>query len=93
MNKGDKLGIWARVENYSLTGLEKAILASLLPATDKGPAIRQLSLTIEITKRLIRMTYEINLIEDSVYLKLAEQLQEISKMAAGWRKYINKKNL
>jgi hypothetical protein len=34
------------------------------------------------------MCQELKIIEDPTYLKLQTQLQEISKMATGWLKYV-----
>ncbi len=87
LNKADKLGVWSRVENTNLACLELATLAALSPANGKTEILRQLSLKIEIAKRLIRICYEIKLVADQTYLSLVEKLEEVSKMAAGWRKY------
>ncbi len=87
LNKADKLGIWSRVENANLACLELATLAALSSANSKTEILRQLSLKVEITKRLIRLCYEINLVADKTYLSFVQQLEEVSKMATGWRKY------
>ncbi|MBU1180366.1 hypothetical protein KJ885_05465 [Patescibacteria group bacterium] len=44
-------------------------------------------------KKFIRLMHELNLIQLKNYLLLQKQLQEISKMATGWMKYSQKKEL
>ncbi|MEK7552791.1 MAG: four helix bundle protein [Patescibacteria group bacterium] len=91
LSKGDKLGVWSKIEIVCLECLELSITASLLPLTSKTEPLRRLGLKIEVMKRLIRLCCEIKIIEDRVYLCLTQPLQEISKMTAGWYKYANQK--
>ena len=45
---------------------------------------------IGILKQMIRLSKEIGVINNKKYLTFEEKLQEISKMATGWTKYLSK---
>jgi hypothetical protein len=62
--------------------------ASLAPKTEKGAPIREMRISIETLKSLIRISYELAITKEKQYIALEERLQEISKMAAGWEKYV-----
>ncbi|MCX6712226.1 MAG: four helix bundle protein [Candidatus Vogelbacteria bacterium] len=52
----------------------------------------KLQIKIETLKRLIRLSLDLNIIEQNRYLELETQLQIISKMTTGWQKYLNQKS-
>jgi len=62
--------------------------ASLETKSNKIPILNLARIKIEILKRLIRTTYELNIIESKAYIDLESDLQEISKMTNGWLKYL-----
>jgi len=53
--------------------------------------VQELKIKIEVSKRLIRLMSELNIITQKKYITLETNLQEISKMAANWYKYLIKK--
>ena len=59
---------------------------------EKGPVLERVRAAIEKIKQLIRVAYEIKSLEERNYLRFAAMLQEISKMANGWIKYLNTQN-
>jgi len=46
---------------------------------------------IEILKHLIRTEHELNILDLKTYIRLSEQIIEISKMTNGWISYITQK--
>jgi len=44
----------------------------------------------EVLKHLIRTEHELNVIDEKIYLRLAKDLVEISKMINGWISYAMK---
>lgn len=68
------------------------IAASLEIKTNKLPILKSDRIKIEVLKRLIRSTYELNIVNRKTYIELETDLQEISKMANGWIKYLSKKS-
>src|SRR3989344_6035185 len=88
--KRDKLGLHAVVEKICIKVLTLSIRASLESKIDKQETIRELRINVETLKHLIRAEFEPKIIQDKQYLSLEEKLQEISKEAVGWERYINK---
>lgn len=87
--KRDRFGIWIRIENICLEIFEKVTTAAFTPRPEKIKPLADARTKIEILKRLVRLTRELDIIEDKHYLDLEGRLQEISKMLAGWLKYLN----
>jgi len=90
--KKDKFGIWLKIENIILDLISLIIAASLEFRTNKLPILNSARIKIETLKRLIRISYELNIINDKIYVIIELDLQEISKMATGWIKYLLKKS-
>ncbi len=65
------------------------IAASFEVKPDKLFLLNSARIKIEILKRLIRIAFELDIIENKKYLDLEANLQEISKMTNGWIKYLN----
>jgi len=86
--KRDRFGIFAKIENICLEIINLIITASLEIKINKFPILTSARIKIETLKRLIRITYELNVIERKKYLNLESDLQEISKMTNGWIKYL-----
>ncbi|MEK7176108.1 MAG: four helix bundle protein [Patescibacteria group bacterium] len=90
MSKRDKLGLHSVIEKTCLNSLTLSIQASLQNQSNKQEAIRNLRIETEALKHLIRAEFELNIIKEKQYLFLQEKLQEISKEAVGWEKYVHK---
>ena len=86
--KKDRFGIWLKIENICLEIINLIIAASFEAKTNKSSLLKSSRIKIEILKRLLRVTYELNIIENKKYLNLELDLQEISKMTNGWIKYL-----
>ncbi len=72
----------------TLETYESIINAAFVSKTEKHVPLKYARTKIEILKRLIRLTRELNIIEEKHYLNLESQLQTISKMLAGWLKFV-----
>ena len=88
--KPDRFGIWSKIENIIIECLELAIKAALTAKDKKLVFIQELKIQIETGKMLTRLTWELKIIADKKYLLLEQKLQQISKMATGWIKYLIK---
>lgn len=88
ISKRDKFGIYLKVENICLDLVTISIDAALNQRDRKKPLLYELRIKIETLKQLIRAMNELKIIEDRPYIVLEAQLQEISKMATGWIKYL-----
>jgi hypothetical protein len=67
-----------------------SIEASLSERDGKPAIIRHLRVTAETIKYLVRVSHDLSVIDQKKYISLEERLIEISKMAAGWEKFITK---
>lgn len=86
--KKERLGIFLRIENSALSLLGNGVEAAFLPRAAKLPHLHQLRREIEIAKRLVRVSFDLKIIEPKQYVAVSGQLQELSKMANGWIKSI-----
>jgi len=50
-----------------------------------------LRIKTNVLKNLVRTEYEIKIIDMKTYLRISEQLVEISKMTNGWINFVNGK--
>lgn len=86
--KRDKLGLHLEIEKICTTLLSLCIKASLSKAEQKTDVIKEIRILVETIKYLIRVSYELSIIDQKKYIALETKLQEISRMATGWGKYI-----
>jgi len=86
--KKDRFGIYLKIENICLEIINLVITASLENKSNKLPILNSARIKIEVLKRLIRIVYELKIIEGKIYISLESDLQEISKMTNGWIKYL-----
>ena len=88
ISKKDRFGIYLKIESLCLEILNLLITAALEIKNNKLLILNSARIKIEVLKRLIRITYELNIIENKKYINLESNLQEISKMINGWIKYL-----
>jgi len=75
-----------------LEAISLTIAAALESNKGKLSLLNSIRIKIEILKRLIRVCRDLNIINDKNYISIELNLQEISKMANGWIKYLLKKS-
>jgi len=89
--KRDRFGLYARVESGVLSCLTLSIEAALAEPPAKIRPIKELRITLAVSKRLIRLCQELEILEEKKYFFLQEKIIEASKMAAGWLAYMERK--
>ena len=89
--KRDRFGLYAQVEAGALKCLTLSIEAALAEPPAKIRPIKELRLALAVSKRLIRLCQELEVIEEKKYFFLQEKVVEASKMAAGWLAYMERK--
>jgi len=90
--KRDRFGLLAKIEDYCLVCLELGIESTFTKTKTKSPILDKLQIKIEILKRLIRLGWNLKIIEQNKYLEFETELQTISKMTVGWLKYLDQKS-
>ena len=88
LTKRDKLGIHAEIESVALLTFKDIVSASLSPKAQKQPALERTRTSLEILKHLVRIEYELKIIDQKTYLRIEGLLVETSKQANGWLKYL-----
>lgn len=91
LTKRDKLGIHKNVEEICLDILRLSIDAAFRLRQTKSPVLELLRVKISVLKNLVRTEQELEIINDKTYLRISEQLVEISKMLGGWIKFLTQK--
>ncbi|MDO8590839.1 MAG: four helix bundle protein [bacterium] len=91
LSKRDKLGIHGQIEKQSLACLALAVESAFKPKDLKHISLEGLRLQVEVLKHLVRTEYELQIISEKTYIRVAEQLVEISKMTTGWLVYATQK--
>lgn len=86
--KRDRFGIYAKIEDACLDIMDLAITASLETKINKLPFLNSARIKIETLKRFFRVAYELNIINQKLYIDMELDLQELSKMTNGWIKYL-----
>ena len=64
------------------------VRAQLSGRQEKLPALLKTRISLEVLKHLVRTEYELHVIGERSYLRIAATLVETSKMANGWIKYL-----
>jgi adenine-specific DNA methylase len=92
VSKRDKLGIYAHIESLTLEAFNLCVEAVYKPKQEKRSVLETLRIRIETLKQLVRVTHEMNLMEEKKYILISGLLQEISKMTNGWIRYLDTQN-
>jgi len=71
--------------------LSLAIEAAFQNKCYKKETLEKLRIKNSVLQNLLRTENELKIIEDKTYLRIAEQIMEISKMNNGWINYLTQK--
>jgi len=85
--KKERFGIFQKIENICLDILIFSNAAALGARHNKPALLNSCRIKTETLKKLVRITSELNIIEQKKYFELELDLEEISKMANGWLRY------
>jgi len=90
IEKKNRYGIHADIEQRVLLLLEKSIEASLLTGQQKQVCISNIRIVVETIKHLVRMEHNMHIIPQKKYIAIQSLLVELSKMSLGWERYAQK---
>ena len=90
-SKRDKLGIHSLVEAQAISILSLTVESAFKSRSQKQPLLETLRVNIEVLKHLVRTENELAIVDFKTYIRLSEQLVEISRMTNGWINYIAQK--
>ncbi len=86
-----RCGIGAKIDTHFLELLETIFAATYTPHNKKFALIVNAVNALDLLKFLAQILWENKAINDKQYSKLSEQLFEIGRMLAGWKKFIEQK--
>jgi len=84
IDKKSKFGIFAKIENACLDAIISIIEARFEIKIYKLKPLKLARAKVEILKRLIRISWELKIIEDKKYIDSESDLIEISKEVNNW---------
>jgi len=84
--KRNRYTLGEKIECTLLDIVESVSLASIQIKTLREPIVHKASCKIEVLKLLVRLSYDLNLINDHQYISLEDQVNEIGRMVGGWIK-------
>ena len=73
--------------------LSLAIESAFRPKSVKLNSLEILRIKTNVLKNIVRTEYEIKVIDMRTYIRISEQLVEISKMTNGWINFVTEKEL
>ena len=88
--KSDRYGIGSKIENLTLELLGSWITANSEIAQFRIKTLNQVNPKLNFLKLLIRLCWELKIINQKKYLDRQENLQEIGRMLGGWIKSTKK---
>lgn len=90
VSKRDRYGIHRTIEDECLATLRVAIRAALEKPGAKTALVRSLTIEVELLKHLVRGAHEVGSILLPAYIEIQKRLQEISRDASAWLKYLER---
>lgn len=91
--KRDKLGIHTTIEKRTVDLLTLAVTAAFQSHQTKRPTLETLRVRTDVLKHLVRSEHELGVIHEDAYLRLSEQLIEISKQTNLWLASLTQKGI
>ena len=89
--KRHKLGIHQKIEGVTLELLSLLIEAAFSPPTAKVKVLESARVKQSVVQNLVRMEYELEIINGNTYLKLSKFLVGIGKEISNWINFLTQK--
>ena len=86
--KCDRYSLGIKIKEITLKFITKTFTINQLPSPLREKPLLELNSQNELLKLLIRLCYELKILQERQFLTLQEHLQENSKMINGWVKYL-----
>ena len=90
--KQERYNLGKKIEEIILEILKLSVKTVHISNKEKRiSALKEMDANLHLLKIVIRLTKEINILNDQKYINLQKDLQEIGKMIGGWIKYLKTK--
>jgi len=84
--KQDRFTIWQKCENLILSLFEHLLSAGCLAKEEKLPRLESMSVDLNLLRVFLRLAKEVKVIDNSKYVNLERDVDEIGRMLGGWIK-------
>ena len=86
--KASRYTLGEKIDAKLLVFIEYILKATYAPKGEKSRPIVEASITLDIVKAFLKITWELKLLDNKKFAQLSEALVEIGKMLGGWQKHI-----
>lgn len=80
-----------KIDTRFLNVLELLSVAAYQGAAEKLPTLERAITGIDVLKFLLRVAWELKILDDKKYTNLSEGIQQVGREIGGWRKGLQKK--
>lgn len=80
-----------KIDTRFLNVLELLSIATYQSPAEKLPTLERAIMGIDVLKFLLRVTWELKILDDKKYADLSEGIQQVGREVGGWRKGLQKK--
>lgn len=82
-----------KIDARFLSVLELVSIATYQDQVEKLPTLTRAIMGVDVLKFLLRVAWELHILDDKKYTVLSEGIQEVGRQIGGWKKGIQKKTL
>lgn len=80
-----------KIDTRFLNILELVSIAAYQSQEEKLPTLDRAIMGVDVLKFLLRVAWELHILDDKKYTALSDGIQEIGRQIGGWRKGLQKK--
>lgn len=80
-----------KIDTRFLNVLELISIATYQNKDEKLHTLDRATMGVDVLKFLLRVAWELHILDDKKYTKLSEEIQEIGRQIGGWKKGLQKK--
>lgn len=80
-----------KIDARFLNVLELVSIATYQSPAEKLPTLDRAIMGVDVLKFLLRVAWELKILDDKKYTTLSEGIQEVGRQIGGWRKGLQKK--
>lgn len=91
MPKKSRYTLGDKIDTRFITSLELLYIASYQSPAEKLATLTKALSNIDLLKFLLRVSWEIGILDNKKYVELSEGTQEVARQTGGWKKGIQTK--
>lgn len=80
-----------KIDSRFLNVLELVSIAAYQEKSEKLPTLTRAIMGVDVLKFLLRVAWELHILDDKKYAELSDGVQEVGRQIGGWKKGLEKK--